>query len=201
MTDKVAHVQLAPEPPEKSWLELEPYTFGAFTFSAAGLSVVGTPPIEEWDAVGHMLAVQVRGLQFMVGDWLRIGETLYGERAAQVIDARHWSESTVRAYRWVAEKVPAENRMLDRLDYAHHQAVAALAPREQKAWLKRACGDGEGRWTVPRLKAAIRNGSEPTETGWYVVVECASAAKRDALRKKLELEGYQCRAGARREAK
>lgn len=181
-------------------VDIPPYRYGRFTFSTSGLACDGEPKFEEWEDVGQVLAVQVRGLQFQVGDWLRIGEKYFGEKASQVIDARCWSESTVRVYRHVAEKVPVANRMLDRgLAYAHHQAVAALAPRQQKTWLTRALGNGDGRpWSVARLKTAIKSGADQPETGWWVLVSCTSAKDQEALVKRMELDGRTAKPTTRR---
>lgn len=180
---------------------LAPYRYGHFIFSPNGLTVEGKPKFEEWEEVGHMLAVQARGIQFMVGDWLNWGEANFGELAAQVIDARSWSPSTVAVYRHVAGKVPAECRFLDRgLDYAHHQAVAALAPKEQKKWLRQALGDGgaEEHWPVTRLKAAIKDGGDAPVSEWFLIVGCGSEARREELRRDLELKGYRCKDNERR---
>ena len=181
-------------------VEIPPFRYGRFTFSQNGLACDGKPEYDEWDDVGHVLAVQVRGLQLQVGDWLRIGEKFFGEKAAQVIDAQSWSESTVRVYRHVAGKVPMENRMIDKgLSYAHHQAVAALAPRQQKTWLMRALGNGDGTpWPVSRLKAAIRAGGDEPETGWWVLVSCSSAKDQEALVRRMEMDGRTAKPTTRR---
>lgn len=200
MTQKIAHLKasLDAPPPIAADAALEPYTFGCFTFTATGLVVKGAPTIDEWSAVGHMLAVQVRGLQFMVGDWMRIGEQLYGELAAQAIDARAWSDETVRNYIWVAKSVPIENRRED-LTFKHHQIVASLKPQDQKKWLKEAAtSEPQGVWPASRLKAAIDSGADEPPTAWFVLVQAASETKRDALQKRLELDGHQCKAVERR---
>lgn len=200
MTEKIAHLKapLDAAPPVAADTQLVPYSLGAFTFTASGITTDRTPTYEEWEEIGQMLAVQVRGLQFIVGDWLLLGETHFGEAAAQAIDARSWSEETVRNYLWVAKSVPMENRRED-LTFAHHQLVAGLKPQEQKKWLKRAATDDPAAvWTVKRLKDAIREGGDAEATSWYVLVEVDSVEKRDALQKRLELEGHQCKSVERR---
>ncbi len=193
MSDKIVHLKASFDAPAiHSDVELEPYTFGNFTFTPTGLRVKGTPHIDEWAAVGHMLAVQVRGLQFMTGDWLLYGEQHYGELAAQVIDARNWSDETVRVYRWVAEKVPQDCRRED-LTFTHHFKVAGLKPQEQKKWLREAATSEEGQWSASRLGAAIRNGADVEPTKWFVLVEAKNKSKRDELQKELELRGLICR--------
>jgi hypothetical protein len=193
----VSHVQALLDRPEQVQPEgLEPVQHGKFTLSASGLQWQGVPTIEEWAEVGHVLAVMDRGLAFLIGDWIRFGEAAYGEMAAQVIDARTWRPETVRNYVWLAEKVPVQNRMLDRgLTVSHHQAVAALTSAKQHTWLRRAQDGHDGAvWPVSRLKAAIREGEDLPETAWRILITCASRPKRDTLLKKLELDGHQCKA-------
>ena len=194
------HVKALTEPPEPVEA-LAPIHYGKFTFTATGLlvDVDSRPTFEEWAEVGQVLAVMDRGIQFLIGDWIAYGEGAYKELAAQVVDARDWAEETVRNYRWLARQIPPENRYADkRLTVAHYQAVAPLTPREQRTWLRRALGDGDDRWSAGRLKAAIRNGADPEPTGFYVLVKCATEAKRDALQKQLELDGHECRAVTKR---
>ncbi len=198
MNQTVSHVKALTDapPPIAADTALEPYTFGNFTFTATGLVVNGKPDIDEWSAVGHMLAVQTRGLQFMVGDWIRYGETAYGELASQVIDARAWSDETVRNYLWVAKNVPLENRRED-LTFKHHQIVAHLPKSSQRRWLKTAATeDASGIWPASRLDSAIKNGADAKPTLWYLIVGLTDEQQRDALRKRLESEGHTCKSGA-----
>jgi hypothetical protein len=200
MTEKIAHLKAPLDTPLPIAADtaLVPYTIGTFTFTASGISVDRPPTYEEWEDVGKMLAVQVRGIQFIVGDWLLLGETHFGEAAAQAIDSRSWSEETVRNYLWVAKNVPMENRR-DDLTFAHHQLVAGLKPQEQRKWLKRAATDDPaGPWPVSRLRAAVRKDEDEEPTAWCVLVEATTQAKRDELQKRLELEGHQCKAVERR---
>lgn len=198
---RIQHAKAAATvPPILADVALEPYTFGSFTFSAIGLIVTGTPSIDEWTAVGHMLAVQARGLQLQVGDWLRIGEALYGELAAQAIDSRQWSEETVRNYRWVAEKVAPEDRRAD-LTFKHHRAVAKLPAREQRRWLKEAATADAEPWPVARLESAIKAGGASVEVAWHVVVECRDRHDQVTLQAELERDGRTCKALVRYGAK
>ena len=172
--------------------ELEPYTYGKFEFSANGLRAIGKPTYAEWQQVGHKLAVDARSIAFQVGDWLRIGEEHFGELAAQVIDARQWQEETVRVYRYVAERVPMENRMLDRgLTYSHHQIVAKLSHPEQREWLGKAAeGDGEKPWPVARLKREIKHADgEASPLTFGITVFCADEADQQAGCRQLDALG------------
>jgi hypothetical protein len=194
----VQHLQAlveVPEPAQPDAYALDPVRHGKFSFTSQGLLVDGSPSFEDWAQAMHTVAVMERGLAFLVGDLIRFGEERFGEMAAQVIDARSWRPETVRAYCWLAEKVPMENRMLDRgLTVKHHLAVAALPATDQRKWLRRALGDGEEQWTVARLQLAVRNGADVEPSRFYVLVECPTRKKRDDLQKQMEMDGHSCRA-------
>jgi hypothetical protein len=199
----VQHVEAlinAPDPVEPDGLE--PVRHGKFTFTSQGLVVDttdGEPTFEEWGQAMHTVAVLVRGIAFLVGDLIRYGEARFGEMAAQIIDARSWQPETVRVYKWLAENVPMENRMLDRgLSVKHHQIVGKLPEQEQRKWLRLALNDGGEPWTTARLGQAIKNGSDMTPSRFFVLVEARSERVRDELQKKLELDGYFCKAVERR---
>ncbi len=186
----------APQPPPEA---LRPVTLGKFEFSPSGMKVIGKPDIEEWAAALHIVSVLERGLAFCVGDMLEYGEAKFGELAAQYIDARHWSAETIRNYRWVAKSVPLQNRMIDRgLSVAHHQIVAGLPVPEQRKWLRKALTEDAEPWTVARLRSALREGGDVVPTAWYAVVQCDSEDTRDGLMKRLESEGFRCKATERR---
>lgn len=183
--------------------EYQPVMLGKhFKITPSGLDIVGDPSFEACDALWNGLKTLERSLQFAIGDAIRYIEGRWGEeKAAQIIDATGWSLSTVNVYRWVAKNVPSENRMLDRgLSYAHHQACAGLPAPDQKVWLTRALGDGDGEhWPVAKLKQALRSKVEVEETEWYLVVACGTEEKRENLRRELEGKGYRCKVSEKRE--
>jgi hypothetical protein len=171
-----------------------------FKITPQGLHIRGKPSFDAFASLGEMLRTFERVLQFTIGDWINALEDRYGEQASQLIDASGWAESTIKTYAWTAKKVPKENRMIDQgLSYAHHQLVGALPPAEQRQWLKQALGDEEtGIWTTARLRSAVKDGSDLAPTKWWVMVECRDEKDQAALLKKLELDGRQCKALAKR---
>lgn len=162
------------------------------------------PTFDDCHAMWLSLRTIEKGVQFAIGDAARYIRERFGEKADQILTAATGlTASSLRAYEWASEKVPQEVRRLDVLDYSHHQAVAALPPREQKKWLDEAAkGDAETGepWSVKRLKAAVKAGADvPVET-WVLVVECESESKRDQLKIELEAKGYACHASEKRKA-
>jgi hypothetical protein len=189
---------VADVPPVERDTDLVPVNLGKhFRITATGLTVIGEPDFETCEAFWNTAKTLEKSLAFAIGDAILYFERRFGEKASQIIDASGLSEETCRNYRWMADKVKPETRMLDRGLFAtHHQAVARLPAAQQATWLRRAIeGDGEGQqWSVNRLRAEIKSGIEQVETGWYVMVTCDAKRKRDELQKKLELDGYPCKA-------
>jgi len=163
-----------------------------FLIQADGLRVKGKPSFHDWEMFWKKLRSMEKGIQFAIGDAIKLMRAQLGEKADQIISAATgWSDSTVRAYEWTADKVPQEVRHMDTLSYSHHQAVAKLPPKEQTKWLdKAATGDGTKEWTVAALKAHMKSADTGVEASFWLLVRCKDAADRDQLSKRLEAEGY-----------
>lgn len=87
-----------------------------------------------------------------IGDWILAGEKLYGERAAQGVEATGRSKATLQEYARVAQRFPPPRRRLI-LSFSHHQLVAAREPEEQEEWLDRAEAN---RWSKEELHGMLR---------------------------------------------
>jgi len=164
-----------------------------FTLSATGLTVKGDPTFAEWQALGQTLETLERGVAWIVGDWVNIGEARYDQMASQVIDHENWRPETVRVYAWTAEKVPKENRRAD-LPFDHHQIVAALPPEEQRTWLARAAeGDDGVRWSSGRLKQEVRAVSGVAHVEYLLLIAFDQPADRDIVATEHERVGRKVR--------
>lgn len=110
---------------------------------------------EDWASYGPRLRLVGEAVMWWYGDWWRYGERLYGEAAAQAAPTGYSSE-TLRVAAWVAERVEPVTRVTD-LSFTHHREIAALPAADQRRLLATAVvGDGETKWTVQELKAAVR---------------------------------------------
>lgn len=201
---KVSHLQaVATRKKDDVTTGFRPVSLGEhFHITPSGLEVRGSPPFEACEALWAALRTLECSLQFAVGDAVNDFEGRWGERASQIIDASGLSLSSVKVYAWVAKQVPSQNRMIDRgLSFAHHLACAALPHAEQRSWLTQALGNGGGQWSVSRLKAAIREGSDLEPSAWFVIVTCDSEAKQQKVLAKLESDGLTCKAVERRKKK
>ena len=140
-----------------------PVRLGAFEFTSRGLTVTGSPTFEEWAGVGEFLRRAEQSVHWWLGDWIRYGESRWGEMYAQALDGTHFTYDTLRHDVWVAGQIDATRRHPE-LSWSHHQEVAALPPSEQDYWLERAAeGDGEETpegspvpWSKTKLRAAIK---------------------------------------------
>ncbi len=128
-------------------------------------------PIEQWQDIGRFLGTIDRASRWWVGDWLLLGEALYGEEASQGVEATQsdrYSEAervtgldhgTHMNVASTCNRVPVENRRPE-LGFWLHTEVAALEPELQREWLQRAVEEG---WTRSQLRAELRAPAEEDE--------------------------------------
>ena len=175
---------LAPRTLDLDWCKIGP----------TGMTVLATPTFESWAGIGELLRTFDIGIAWAVGDWLNTGEAVFGDKAAQVIDHKAWSESTVTVYRWVAKSVLPENRRAD-LSHGHHMIVADLPANEQREWLERAAEGTSGQqWSAPRLKTEMAaSSSNMGRLAYLLVTECDDEPQRERLAARLESEGFTCK--------
>jgi hypothetical protein len=112
---------------------------------------------ETYEAIGFLLGRMHQSLRFAIGDWLVLGEALFPTLVYQAAEALGMSEDGMREYLRVSERVPRSTRRKS-LSWSHHRAVAALEPKAQKEWLKRAADE---RLSHHQLRDALRAEAEP----------------------------------------
>lgn len=160
----------------------------SLTFDDPGLTY------EDWELVGRMTGAIGNAYQWWIGDWLRAGETLFGEQAAQASDTTDTrfdlalrvtgrEASTLASIRSVAERVPRERRRGE-LSFAHHQEVAGLPPEEQIMWLERAL-QAQPRWTRTQLREAMRAERARVE-GQQTTLSSPAAERRTTVYQRVE---------------
>lgn len=117
---------------------------------------------ERAEAIGYMLWDASECLKFAIGDWLLLIEQLFPETWTQMAEAVGWNEAYRGDLMRVSEKVPRSRRRKS-LKWSHHRAVAALAPPEQKEWLKKAADED---LSHHQLRDALRGSAVgPSPTG------------------------------------
>lgn len=108
---------------------------------------------ETWEGLGVVLGQMEMSLPWWIGDWWNEGDRQFGEKHAQAVDAVGLAYATIRVYAWVAGKVEPRRRRAS-LSFGHHQVVAALKPKEQTEWLKRAEAE---KWSRSQLHRELRD--------------------------------------------
>lgn len=168
-----------------------------FEVTVNGATVKGKPKFETWDETLRTLRLVEKASPFAIGDLLNKAEEVFGEKASQLTDFTEWSEKTVSVYRWIAGRVAADIRRMDRLTISHHMAVARLPPSKQKAWLDKAA-DAEEPWSVGKLKADIKANGDEVEVTYWVLVACTSEADQTDFKGQMELAGRTVKAVEKR---
>lgn len=96
----------------------------------------------QWRDFGYKLQEVNNGLQFIIGDWARFGETskyTSSGRYNELEEITGISRRTLQDYKSVADRV-GDRRRVD-LSFAHHREVAYLSPEVQVKILRRAAED------------------------------------------------------------
>jgi len=114
---------------------------------------------ERAEAIGSLLGTMYESVRFAIGDWLLLCEKLFPERFSQIAEALPLSEGGRLEFMRVSGRVPRSTRRKG-LSWSHHRAVAALAPPEQKAWLRKAATEG---MSHAALRDALRPVADDSE--------------------------------------
>jgi hypothetical protein len=107
----------------------------------------------EWATAGRRLAAMGRCGQWGIGDWIRYGNTKFGERYAWAARVTGYDTQTLMNMVYVASRFEISRRR-ENLSWSHHETLAALEPGEQNAWLDRVEGD---RLSVSDLRRELRS--------------------------------------------
>lgn len=98
-------------------------------------------------------------IKLAIGDAILAGEHLYGQEAYQAYEAFGISEDVRQDCVRLARQIPRSIRKVGRgLTWSHLRAVAALEPKEQREWLKRATDENLSHHALRAEIAASRNG-------------------------------------------
>lgn len=108
---------------------------GNVNLSSVGLTVTNSLSYEEWIDLMRTLVRLETAFQFAIGDALIYGESQYGEKYSQAMDATGLSYQSLANMVWVAKHVPMHNRVQD-VSWTHHRVVASVEQSDQKAMLE-----------------------------------------------------------------
>jgi hypothetical protein len=106
----------------------------------------------DWVAVGNRLGSLGRCSQWWLGDWIRFGNTRFGERYARAARITGYDVQTLTNMVYVATRFEISRRRED-ISWSHHEAIAALDRDEQNRWLDRVTTE---RLSVSDLRIELR---------------------------------------------
>lgn len=129
------------------------------------------------------------GIKYWRGDLLNLAGTLFGEESSQLLDPELLDEKESADEMRVAEKVSPVTRAHSP-SWDHSFAVVKLAEPEQVEWLDRARGEGWSARTLVTEMAKAKAGGKTVLKFWLIVGPIETEAKREALAKKVESEGF-----------
>jgi hypothetical protein len=125
--------------------------------SAGFLSIAWIPErdlqVEEWSRIGQRLGMMGRCNQWWIGDWIRYGNSKYGEKYSRAAKLTGYDVQSLTNMVYVATSFDDIARRRDGLSWSHHEAVAALEPARQDQWLTMAAGL---KWSVNDLRVELR---------------------------------------------
>jgi hypothetical protein len=125
------------------------------TYSEQALELAPGTTFERWVEIGSMLGRISRAMPWLIGDWIEYGESRYGEKYAQALDATGLDYSTLSNYAYVCRRIEPSRRR-EHLSFSVHAEVASLPPDEQDRWLDRAEQEGLRTRDVRASLQAIR---------------------------------------------
>jgi hypothetical protein len=156
-----------------------------YEITPIGIRWTGPMTADEGARLGVLLYDITEALPWCVGDWANEMDTRFGEEAAQIMSYANWSLSTLRVYRWVASRVPPENR-IPGVSFGVHQLVAKKPVPEQRALLDTALAES---WTVTTAKQQIREREGAGGPVWWALIQCADQEDAQAMVDQAIIEG------------
>jgi hypothetical protein len=108
--------------------------------------------LPEWIAAGRRLGAMGRSSQWGLGDWIRYGNTKFGERYAMAARITGYDVQTLMNMVYVSSRFEVSRRR-ETLSWSHHETVASLEENEQNEWLDRASAE---HLTISDLRQALR---------------------------------------------
>lgn len=108
-----------------------------FILHKMGVELKREPTFDEWLLSCQQLAALEKGMHFVIGDMLNIGESQWGEKYTEAIEQTGFDYQTLANDKWVASSIKFSLRR-ENLSFGHHKEVAPYTPDEQDFLLERA---------------------------------------------------------------
>ncbi len=99
--------------------------------SDVGITFLKDLEFDDWYKLMQTLQRLETAFQFGIGDALNYGQTQYGEKYSQAMDATGYAYQSLANWAWVSGSIPHHNRVSG-LSWSHHRVVAKLPVDQQK---------------------------------------------------------------------
>jgi hypothetical protein len=106
----------------------------------------------DWITIGLTLGDMGRVTNWWIGDWLRYGNSEWGEKYAEAARITGFDTKSLRNLVYVASRFDLSRRR-SQLTWSHHAELTALSLEAQDCWLDRAIRD---RLSVADLRIELR---------------------------------------------
>ena len=137
--------------------EVVPSRIGEAVLSVNLTPVSWTPAREldlaEWTVAGRRLGAIGRCGQWGIGDWIRYGNSRFGERYSRAARITGYDAQTLMNMVYVASRYEVSRRR-ENLSWSHHETLASLDPEAQDRWLDRAAIE---RLSIADLRLELRD--------------------------------------------
>lgn len=126
--------------------------------------------LDEWARDGRRLGLLTRSSPWWLGDWIRYGNTRFGEKYSRASAITGYDRQTLMNMVYVASRYEISRRR-ENLSWSHHETLASLEPTEQDGWLGRAI---EQKLSVADLRVGIRGHKRADDTDGKAEPELSS---------------------------
>lgn len=107
---------------------------------------------QDWIQAGRKFGTISRCSQWWIGDWLRFGNSKWGEKYTEAARITGYDPGSLRNMASVASQFSLSLRS-DKLSYSHHVLLAPLEDDAKREWIDRAIHD---RLSVTDLRLALK---------------------------------------------
>lgn len=164
----------------------ELFKIGRFTITTVGVTVNGTPTVEEWQQVLHVAGRARSGVQWAIGDLLAYGEERkFDEDAyAEAMEATGLKRGTLMNLKSISRAFPPGAASRSNLSWSHHALVAGFDEDERADLLSRAARENlsweELRGIARAARQANRVQAQAWPKGTYGLIYANPVWSRDA---------------------
>lgn len=150
-----------------------------FIFSPTGMTAESQTfdSFDKWSRTGEFIRLTNQASQFWWGDWLNIGEDLFGSKASQALEETRWDEETLSVYAWVCKNVPPVNRLIG-VPFSHYLQLAKLPHDQQRQWAEQV---RDKQWSKRQLKMALNGQDASAEKQCCVLIRCADEKEAESV--------------------